>query len=338
MESAKTVPIWWTILIGLCCFLLGALVVYKAVHQPAQESGRSSDLIEAKAGSKWTSPLLACGDQSGITSGTVYNLQTRVERLIAEHTESGDISNVAVYMRDLRNGPWFAINRDAEFYPASLLKVPLMLAAYRKEEDAPGFLNTPVTYTTQAFTNTTQYFKPEETLTVGQTYTVAELIRHMIVFSDNEAMNLVAQSLDTDYSLRIFSELGIAQPSSGEGFKLTVQTYASFLRILYNASYLNMQHSEEALELLTETKFNEGIEAGIPDDVPVANKFGERRYATDNTAVAEKRQLHDCGIVYAQNPYLICIMAEGTSIPQILEVIKAISKDVYETIGVAHSK
>ena len=104
---------------------------------------------------------------------------------------------------------------------------------------------------------------------------------------------------------------------------MSVTDNASFFRILYNASYLTKDNSQKALDLLSKVDFTDGIRAGVPSSVKVANKFGERE-------VGNIIQLHDCGIVYFKDhPYLLCIMSRGTDFTKLAASIKNISRLVY---------
>jgi hypothetical protein len=104
---------------------------------------------------------------------------------------------------------------------------------------------------------------------------------------------------------------------------MSVKDYASFFRILYNASYLSKDSSQKALSLLSEVDFTDGLRGGVPKDVPVANKFGERQVGTT-------QQLHDCGIVYlTDHPYLLCIMSRGSDFDELASSIKTVSHLVY---------
>jgi hypothetical protein len=86
------------------------------------------------------------------------------------------------------------------------------------------------------------------------------------------------------------------------------------------------------MELLTETKFKQGLVAGVPAGVRVAHKFGLFS-VLDPVTVGQvnSRQLHDCGIVYKKNdPYLLCVMTKSNAdLPTITGFIKNISETVY---------
>ena len=103
--------------------------------------------------------------------------------------------------------------------------------------------------------------------------------------------------------------------------------FSRFFRILYNGSYLNFEKSNKALELLTKIEFKDGLVAGLPSEVPVAHKFGERQFG-------EEKQLHDYGIVYyPEKPYLICIMTRGKELSKLPHVISELSKVTYEEVS-----
>ena len=135
-----------------------------------------------------------------------------------------------------------------------------------------------------------------------------------------------AKSLEFDMN-QIYTDLGVAIPGTrGTEDYMTVKEYASFFRILYNASYLNKEMSQKALDLLLRTDYKDGLIAGVPKNINVAHKFGERK-------MGEVDQLHDCGIVYApQKPYLICVMTRGTDFQVQGRVIADISRFTYASI------
>jgi len=173
-----------------------------------------------------------------------------------------------------------------------------------------------------------QNIKPSQTLEFGKEYTVEELIRRMIVYSDNGAATLLYAQLNADYLSSIYSDMGVEQPNIGrtENY-MSVSEYAAFFRILYNASYLNRDMSEKALNLLSKSEYKNGLLAGVPADIVVSHKFGERIY--DNIF-----QLHDCGVIYhPKSPYILCLMTRGENFANLEGAIKDISKGVYDEIG-----
>jgi hypothetical protein len=103
-------------------------------------------------------------------------------------------------------------------------------------------------------------------------------------------------------------------------------------RILYNATYLSRDYSEKALQVLSQSSFTQGIVSGVPSSTVVAHKLGLVGIAPDNVTVTE-HELHDCGIVYAQNPYVLCVMTRGSSSLSTMEgIIGAVSQAAYQHV------
>jgi beta-lactamase class A len=185
--------------------------------------------------------------------------------------------------------------------------------------------------------NSVQEISSAVRLVPGNTYTVRQLVEHMIRYSDNNAADLLYAYLkDTnhlDVYQGIFSDLGIdPKVLTTYADTLTIQKYSIFLRVLYNATYLDRENSESALTLLSETDFSEGIESGVPNNTLVSEKFGEVRMVDVNGALIGK-EVNNCGIVYyPEHPYLLCIMTkgEGDNVKNLEAVIGSISRIIYK--------
>jgi beta-lactamase class A len=251
-----------------------------------------------------------------------------VESYIGTRVREKKVLGVSVYFRDLNNGPTFGINEDEKFTPASLLKVPIMMAIFKKAEIDPFLLTSSFTYTGGG-DDFTPSFPPSELLEASKSYTVEELIRRMIVYSDNRAKYLLLLNLEKPFLDEVYADLGISIPDvRTPESPISVKNYAAFWRILYNASYLERKYSEKALSMLSQTEFDGGIRLGVPSNITVAVKFGERGGPGDSV-----KQLHDCGIVYfPQRPYLLCAMTRGSDFNLLAETIADISRIVYTEI------
>lgn len=273
---------------------------------------------------QFINPLLEC-DTAGIVQ-ELKPFKQKVSALISEKLKTGEASHISTYFRDLNNGPWFGINEREEFSPGSLLKVPFMMAAFKQAESNPDFLDQAVVYP-GGNENDKMSIKPRITLEIGKSYALNEVIRRMIIYSDNDAKNLLLSKINSRILTKAYEDLGIQGPTieKTDDF-INVKNYASFFRVLFNASYLTKEFSEKALSILSEADFRDGLAAGIPKNVTVAHKFGEREYLS-------KKQLHDCGIIYYPNhPYLLCIMNRGDDLQKMAKTIADISKVVYQEI------
>jgi beta-lactamase class A len=286
-------------------------------------------------------PLLApcfdCGHPSAIDKSGYAALEGRLRRYLDQRHDSGVLVRTAVYFRDLEDGPVFAINADERFIPASLLKLPVAIAHFAIEEEAGDLFDVELEYSAggQWTFERMEERQPRTTgLIQGRRYRVVELLRSIIVDSDNLAYYVLIRHLNERYPegtrklLRTFEELGVTDPATTADETVTVRGYASLLRQLYNVSYLSADNSEKLLSWLAASTFDEGIAAGVPSDVTVADKFGERGLDDGSW------QLHDCGIVYyPANPYLLCVMTKGSDWAALKHEAAEISRMVWEEVA-----
>jgi beta-lactamase class A len=164
-------------------------------------------------------------------------------------------------------------------------------------------------------------------------YTIEDLIYRMIVYSDNNAFTFLTKIVDPGQLDRVYSNLRLLNPRvvTDDAF-LSVQTYESFFRILYNASYLNRDSSQWALDVLSKSEFRAGLVAGVPPEIKISHKFGEKSDAGEGVV-----QLHDCGIVYyPRHPYLLCVMSKGPDFQVLDDVIANISQTVFTEVDRQH--
>ena len=321
-------------------FALGVIAERRYLHE--DDRGHASKQIREQGGMglsgggyKFINPLLECDVAEGTIDSYKVNFRTEVEDYIAKQKREGHVSEVAVYFRDLNNGPTFGVQENIDFIPASLLKVTIMMAYLRLADDHPEILQKEILYDTPILApeGSAQLIAPKETLQVGTKYTVEELIRRSIVYSDNAAVTLLIFHLDKKPLQELYDMLGARDDVlDGPKGRLTAKEYAAFFRVLFNSSYLSRKNSEHALELLTNTDFSDGLVAGVPKDIVVAHKFGEG--GTYETG----QQIHDCGIVYyPKHPYLLCVMTRGKEIKELEKAIASISGFVYRKIDALHS-
>lgn len=234
-----------------------------------------------------------------------------------------------VYFSYLNNGAWVGIRERDMITAASTVKVPLAMAVYKGIEDGK-------------FTGDEEYVIQEEDLNaafgnlykggVGQVVTLKELVKVLLEYSDNTASNAIVD---------IFKRVGIDNPLekvyAAMGWEIVgnigeVPTYglihlkilSNMFSALYNATYLNPEHSQILLSYLANTPFNTKIDAGVPSGIEVAHKIG---------VYAEGDTYSDCGIVYAPNRnYLLCVGMVGEREDIAAEFMAKISSAAYRYV------
>ncbi len=315
------------ILIGITSLGLGLLI---GTSLNGEKIKGGFEIREELSSSTFTNPLLECDlGETYLSQGKARPSIKKLQSLINSKQESGDIVFASLYFRDLNNGPVIGINESEKFFPASLMKVPLAMYFYKVSESNPQILEqkvNPSKYPQMLYSS--QLIEPETNISSTTEYTINELIEHAILYSDNRASELLINAMPENGLKTVLNDLHLEMPKNSIDDFFTVKEYSTFFRVLFNSSYLSKSNSEKILNLLSQTKFNEGSKAHIPKNILISSKFGERETNDSNII-----QLHDCGIVYYPgHPYLICIMTRGTKIDALKKAIADISELVYTEV------
>lgn len=210
-------------------------------------------------------------------------LQPQIETLLDGY-KSQVGGKWAVYVEDLKTGGSMTVNNE-KMQAASLIKLYIMGAVYENYD------------------------------ALSSSGDLGELLAEMITVSDNDAANelvkllgggdaskgmMAVNSFCTQYGYNSTSmgRLLLADNTLADNYT-SVGDCGKFLYHMYNNKF---SHSSEMLELLLAQTRRSKIPAGIPDGVQVGNKTGE----LDDVQ-------NDAAIVYAGEPYVVCIMSEGVS-------------------------
>ena len=301
----------------------------------SSQSEDSNTLKQSRLeGYEYINPIIDFESVQSAKVGEIVKLQNELDEYIEKKTTEyaqSNVTQISVYYKDLNSGAWIGKNEEDKFAPASLLKLPVMIAVYKISESNPDFLATKIQFKEEDI-EVTQNIDPKQHLEDGKEYTMEELVNRVIRYSDNDSLIAILNAISYEQLVEIYSELGLPNPYEGDIIDtMSVREYASFFRILYNASYLNKEMSEKALKLLSSTEYDAGLASGIPTELKIANKFGERENLDDFTL--GNKQLHDCGIVYhPTKPYILCVMTKGSTFDSLQSVLRDISEIVYEKV------
>jgi beta-lactamase class A len=283
---------------------------------------------------QFINPLLDCSENTDVRSPKAAALEEKVQVVIDQMKKNSEVEDVSVYYRDLNNGPIFGINEYAEFAGASLMKVPVMVSYLKLAEQNPEILKQKIAFDSKkhVLQNYSQVLDPPAAMKDGEAHEVSALIGKMIIESDNQASSMLLYDHPEVDIIQVLRDMGVKVVVRDDTAFVSVRDYASVFRILYNSTYLPRPLSTAALDLLSRSKFDDGLLAGVDRGIPVAHKFGERT----NQAVS---QLHDCGIVYYPGrPYLLCVMTKGRKgLKPLVQTIADISKVVFQEIKSAQN-
>lgn len=326
--------VWWGVSCAIFLLIGGASGWYG--YQYFYPRNRPVAIRDPDERFRLINPLLSF-EASNHPDRTQYApLQTKIQSRIDSFLRSGQASRVSYYFRDLASGRWTGIHEDDPFIPASILKVFTLITYLRKAEEQPSILHETLVNTLDNDRNSVEYYRAPTSLERGKTYSISDLLERMIVYSGNNSLTLLARGLSEQEQMQIYRDLGIEVPAdlSTQSNFLSPKKLSLVFRVLYNATYLSRAMSERALEMLSRTTFHNGLEAGLPQGLTVAHKFGERTlYSDDRTHIAY-RELHDCGIVYAARiRYFACVMTQGNEFPDLERVIASLSRVTYDFVS-----
>ncbi len=298
------------------------------VFSTGEEIGQMNNMGDARdSGDKFTSPLLDCSDLRPPPAQVISRLREESARYI---DEVSDVAEVSIYFRALQDGGWYELGEKELFQPASLMKIPIVIAAYVEGESSPEFMDRKISPLNSV--GVTQNIVTEPKAEEEEKMTMRELVFRSLVHSDNDANFTISETVGKAKIDEVLKDFGVPYfTTSITDYHVSPRVYSSLFRILYNATYLSEENSEEILSMLSKSTFDKGLVAGLPRGVKVAHKFGERVFQEAGNS-QNSHQLHDCGIIYAKRPYILCIMTKSSSFDPLYKILSDLSELTFNLV------
>lgn len=216
-----------------------------------------------------------------------------------------------VYVWDLKRGWGYGVRPDEEFFSASVIKVPVMVAVYRKIDSGKLALSDTFETRPEDWASGAGSLQYES---AGTPHTVGDYLWRMITQSDNVAanalvrivggadhVNQVARSMgatDTLLYQKITSERAIVTFLDN---RTTPRDMATMLQKIAQGKAASPQSCKAMIDLLRQNKLESWLEAGIPKGVEVANKAGWIYEVYDEVGI----------VFHRQRPYAVAILSKG---------------------------
>ncbi|HKY52743.1 MAG TPA: serine hydrolase, partial [Anaerolineales bacterium] len=202
---------------------------------------------------------------------------------------------IAVAVYDLETGKEILINADESFHPCSTIKVHVMIEVFRQAE--AGYLSLddhlPLINSFTSIADASKFALEvnddgETTLyqRLGESESIAELTRLMIIRSSNLAHNILIEKVGMKDINAFIQSLGIEGVVVRRGVEdkvayrrglnnsATARGLTKTMQLIAEGKVVSKQASEKMIEIMLQQEFNESIPALLPNSARVAHKTG----------------------------------------------------------------
>ncbi len=206
---------------------------------------------------------------------------------------------IGLVIKDMKTGQSFEASPDELFPSASMVKVPIMVACLKAEEEGRISLQERLKMTRSDKTGGSGSLRRYRS---GSSFTIDRLVELMVTRSDNTAANMIIDKLGFEYINGTFKKVGLEKTnlartlmdlrSRDRGVEnlTTAREAAEVLEMIYKKGCISPTVSDKCLEVLKSQKINDRIPRLLPRDAVVAHKTG-----------LEREVCHDAGIVFTEN-------------------------------------
>ncbi|MBV8363565.1 MAG: serine hydrolase [Candidatus Eremiobacteraeota bacterium] len=242
-----------------------------------------------------------------------------------------------VFARTMAPGaPLVAYNADVVFPAASVIKLLIMLTAYRAQDRTANALNAPVTIRRSDLVGGSPFLAGARG---GERYTVMQLLVPMIRLSDNSAANALISHFGFDVINASAAFAGLQHTHLRRHFLdysaivhhhenvTTPRDIGSLLYQIERGSHEGMDtvassaSCRKMIDIMLGQTDRDKIPSGIPVGVPIANKTGEVDGVRNDAAIVNP---------YGDAPFVLCVLTKYvTNYASALHAISAIANAVY---------
>jgi len=240
---------------------------------------------------------------------------------------------VGVYVRDLKGSYGYGVRPDEVFFNASVAKIPILVAVFRKIDEGEMSLNDSFETKSGDWAAGAGWmqFQP-----IGTAHTVEDFLLMMMTQSDNvatnalvrliggpEYVNEVARSMGAENTVlyqKVTSERAAATSLDN---RTTPRETAAMLEQIATGRAASRESSEEMVDIMRQNDLESWLKDGLPDGTEAANKAGWLYRVYNESAI----------VWHEDRPYVVSIYSKhGPEDPQKAKpTIRGISKAVWQT-------
>ena len=261
--------------------------------------------------SEWNKPetitiLKPVGDAKDVSEVIGFKVKIKEKADVEDAVDEllKDLSgDYGVWVENFETEEGFSIGKTKSFGAASVSKIVPLVEYYRQVDS--GEIDSETEYVLQEKDRWEYGTGSMQNQPTGTEYTYQEVAELVANKSDNMGAQLLTKWV------------GKKMPEV-----MSVEEAGEIFIDVYKNNLLSEQSRELLFESLTNTVNEDRITAGVPSGTRVVHKFG-----------SEEGIVNDCGVVFAKEPYMICLMSSNVNDGQAQEVLPKISRVVWEWMG-----
>lgn len=274
--------------LSICVIIAIGIVIYSYIMRSKEEVNKQAEE------QKEEESLEAASIEEPIVEETIdSNIENLINQIMTENNLNEN--NFFFFFYNIEEKKYYFYNENTYFTAASTIKVPVAMLYYDKIADGELNLSDTLIY------NSDDYEAGDGSTaadySVGERIPISYLLEQTIVNSDNTALNILVNSIGYQKckeELTKYSEEEVIEDFYSSNVA-NVSYYYDVLQYLY-------QNADKYSELIEYMKISSGggyLKANLPQ-YEVAHKYG-----------SYDGYVHDYGIIYGQNTYLIGVFTSG---------------------------
>ena len=270
----------------ICMVIVIGIIIYSHIT-------RSKEEVNEQAEDQKEESVETASVEEPVIQETV---DTNIENLINEIMTENNLNenNFFFFYYNIEEKKYYFYNENTYFTAASTIKVPVAMLYYDKVNEGELSLSETLLY------NSDDYEAGDGTTAVdysiGESIPISYLLEQSIVNSDNTALNILLHSIGykkCKEELTKYSDVEIT-----EEFYSSNVANASYYYDVLQYLYQNADKYSELIEYMKISSGGEYLKANLPK-YEVAHKYG-----------SYDGYVHDYGIIYGQNTYLIGVFTK----------------------------
>ena len=237
--------------------------------------------------------------------------------------------DTGVYVKNLVTGETWSRGADVPVVAASVIKIPVMIEAFAQRERGELDFDEIHALRDEERLPSCGTLKAMHT---GIEMTLLDLIKLMIIVSDNTATNIMIRRVGMENVNKTLRALGCERTTlnrllfdreaSQRGIKnfITAGEMGMLLERLYGGQVVSKDADREMLDILLDQRLNGKLPFFIDSmGIDIAHKTGEDDGIT-----------HDVGIIYAKEPLVCCFVGEHVDVPYYERLMQDAAKALCE--------